>query len=263
MSLYALVDGDVIVHLSCPSRRAFHDIDPDLPDDEVEYSLEDDEKYLSAIFSIYKNKMNNIVQTLFVDKVLVAVKSESNFRYNVSSDYKSHRINKPGGEMVAALRRRVLEENLAVCLPDYEADDQLRIWAETLREMGDDFIVVTIDKDLKMIGGNFYNPKSCISFEVLPREAAFNYYQQILMGDAVDNIKGIPKIGPKKSEKILDHCRTHKDFKEAVDTQYIMAFGDNWMQELEVTGKLIHLSRFIGDQFNLEEWFDDRSTAVI
>lgn len=260
MTTYALIDGDILVHHALPNRKNFHN----KPEDwEGEYTLEEDEAYIHLGFNNVQRKIDAIKTTLFVDDALVAVKGNGNFRVDMYPHYKAHRANKPGGEIINEVRLRVIEAGLATTLDGYEADDQLRIWAETLREMGDDFIIVTIDKDLNMIGGQFYNPIKEITFEVSKRAAAFCYYQQLLMGDATDNIRGIPKIGPKKSEAILEHCVSHRDFKNAVEAQYLLAFGDKWMEELEMTGKLIYLSRFVGDQFNLGEWFEDRDESPI
>jgi 5'-3' exonuclease len=41
------------------------------------------------------------------------------------------------------------------------------------------------------------------------------------MGDTVDNIPGLPKCGPVKTERILKDCNTREECREAVKQAYI------------------------------------------
>lgn len=82
-----------------------------------------------------------------------------------------------------------------------EADDVLAI---RQTEMKDDSIIVTLDKDLDQVVGWHYNFVKKIKYYVEKDEALFNFYKQFLTGDAVDNIKGVKGIGPKKAEKLLE-----------------------------------------------------------
>ena len=117
-------------------------------------------------------------------------------------------------------------------------------------------IIVTIDKDLRCVHGAHYNPWKKEFIKVTEADAMMIYYQQLLMGDPVDNIKGIPKTGPKTSEKLLADCHTHEQYRKAVIDAYMAAFGmDNWYEQLELNGKLIHILRHKDDIFTTEEWF--------
>jgi len=51
------------------------------------------------------------------------------------------------------------------------------------------------------------------------------FYKQMLMGDSADNIKGIPGVGPKKAEKLLDGLDL-KDMACLVGLQYAIHFDD-------------------------------------
>ena len=48
--------------------------------------------------------------------------------------------------------------------------------------------------------------------KVTPEEGLRFFYRQILMGDAADNIKGIPRVGAVRSEKMLAPFQTEKEF---------------------------------------------------
>lgn len=57
-------------------------------------------------------------------------------------------------------------------------------------------------------------------FEVSELEGMYNFYKQLLTGDRVDNIQGIPGIGDKKAEKILEGCETEGDMYDSVWNAY-------------------------------------------
>lgn len=107
---------------------------------------------------------------------------------------------------------------------EWEADDLIK---DRAIELGKDKVVIcSIDKDLKQIEGihfNYYRPilrnpdgsfqtdrygkriqSPCIGLSTVSKNEANNFFwKQMLMGDAGDGIKGIPRIGEKKAEQIL------------------------------------------------------------
>jgi DNA polymerase-1 len=98
--------------------------------------------------------------------------------------------------------------------PRYEADDLIGTLADYWRGRGHPVCVVSSDKDLaQLIGANDYwwdfsrNQKLGTEqlfkkFGVLPEQMA-DYLA--LTGDAVDNIPGVPGIGPKSAAALLAH----------------------------------------------------------
>lgn len=90
----------------------------------------------------------------------------------------------------------------AIVVDGIEADDAAGIEASKDRKNS---IIISNDKDLKQI--------SCWHFDwtkedarpeyIGPREAAIQFYRQILSGDPTDNIEGIPGVGPKKADALL------------------------------------------------------------
>ena len=87
---------------------------------------------------------------------------------------------------------------------DYlEADDVMGIIST--REPGK-HIIASIDKDLNQIPGkhfNWYKDTNKV-YDVSDYDGTRLFYKQILTGDTVDNYKGVPGIGPKKADKLLD-----------------------------------------------------------
>jgi len=99
-----------------------------------------------------------------------------------------------------------------------EADDAISIRAYALGE--EDYIICSIDKDLDNVRGWHYNFGKNERYFVKEEEAIKNFYRQVLTGDRVDNVPGLPGIGPKKAEKILQDCCTEEELYKAVLEAY-------------------------------------------
>mgnify|MGYP006285547695 FL=1 len=82
-----------------------------------------------------------------------------------------------------------------------EADDMLAIRAT---EIGDDSVIVTLDKDLNQVVGWHYNFAKKEKTYITKPQGLLHFYTQFLTGDSVDNIKGVHGIGPKKALKLLE-----------------------------------------------------------
>ena len=112
--------------------------------------------------------------------------------------------------------RSVAEAMGLQCFVDsrYEADDLIGTLAEFWRARGHPICVVTSDKDLaQLVGENDHwwdfarnqklNAKQLTEkFGVMPEQMA-DYLA--LTGDSVDNIPGIPGVGPKSASALLGH----------------------------------------------------------
>lgn len=127
----------------------------------------------------------------------------NNFRKKiaVTKPYKGNRKDSIMPEHLDAIRDYLINDWFCIMVEDMEADDALGI-CQT--EMSDETIICSIDKDLLQIAGFHYNWNKSEVSEVTPYDAERLLHKQTLMGDATDNIVGIPKVGEKKAEKFLD-----------------------------------------------------------
>jgi 5'-3' exonuclease len=197
----------------------------------------------------------------FADDFVMAVKGEGNYRDDIYSDYKGHRTVDPNSvraSVVPAIRQLAVMEDMAVFANGREADDLVRIWAGEAERGGVDYVIARADKDLACIPGQhlrvFPDMRKATMELITPEHATRFYYEQLLQGDAVDKIPGIPRIGPKKATKLLEDYNTEEDFQNIVLAEYINAFGDNWESHLLSNGKMIYIQKHLNDYFSFDNW---------
>ena len=136
---------------------------------------------------------------------------KENFRYDiaVTAPYKGNRkgVAKPKH---LPLLREYLEKAWGATVSDgQEADDDI---ATRATELGDDCIIVSVDKDFMQVPTWHYNFVKKQKKYVTPEEGLRFFYKQILMGDSADNIKGIYRVGEVTATKMLADLTTEKEF---------------------------------------------------
>ena len=89
-----------------------------------------------------------------------------------------------------------------------EADDDIAIRAT---ELGDESIIVSIDKDFMQVPGWHYNFVKKVKKYVTPEDGLRFFYKQILTGDSADNIKGMHRVGDVKATKMLADAKTEQE----------------------------------------------------
>ena len=141
----------------------------------------------------------------------------SSYRNEIYPDYKANRDPAPEDlKRQFQWARNVAEAMGLSCYSDahFEADDLIGTLAEYWRERGHPVCVVSSDKDLAQLiqdGDHWWDfsrnqklgsEQLFKKFGVLPGQMA-DYLA--LTGDAVDNIPGVPGIGPKSASALLAH----------------------------------------------------------
>lgn len=271
--MLAIIDGDILCYQACEARwkqrcengTLIVSLDQEGNELPFEYSKEEDEKYLRKSWEAFKKELQNLLDTVYATDFVMAVKGEGNFRDLLYPEYKSNRKKHPdkANHFVNFMRELAVMEDIAIPSVGREADDLVRIWAEEARAAGQDYIVCTIDKDLRCIPGNYYQMPIKTSafvkpgkfFQISEEEACRFYYEQLLKGDPTDNIPGVPKIGPVNATKILAPFNKEEEFQEAVVDQYLLAYGeDQWLDYLNSNGKMIHIQKTVDDYFDCLSW---------
>jgi DNA polymerase I len=142
------------------------------------------------------------------------------FRNDMYPPYKANRDAQPEDITIALpiIRQIVRAFNIPIIeVPGFEADDAIGTIATQAAEEGFEVYMVTPDKDYAQLVTDhvfIYRPsKQGIGYEVLKREDILNNWQienvsQVidilgLQGDSVDNIPGLPGVGPKTAVELI------------------------------------------------------------
>jgi 5'-3' exonuclease len=173
----------------------------------------------------------NLLEQTGAEHVGVAfdVSLSSSFRNEIYPEYKANRDPAPEElKRQFAWAREVAEALGLSCYADerYEADDLIGTLARYWGERGHPVCVVTADKDLaQLVGENDHwwdfsrnlklNTKQLLDkFGVRPEQMA-DYLA--LTGDSVDNIPGVPGVGPKTASALLGHFGDLDSVFERID----------------------------------------------
>jgi len=137
------------------------------------------------------------------------------FRNDLYAEYKAHRPPMPQelAQQIEAVHEIIKAMGLPLlCVPGVEADDVIGTLAQQATEQGIDTIISTGDKDMAQLVNQHVmlidTMKDVVSdeqgvmerFEVTPAQI-IDYLA--LIGDKVDNVPGVPKVGPKTAVKWL------------------------------------------------------------
>lgn len=148
-------------------------------------------------------------------------------------------------------------------VPGYEADDVIASIAERLAGEDIELYVVSRDKDLHQIVGERVKLWDPMKDEVLDgaaieRELGYRPSEaievQTLTGDAIDNVPGIPGIGPKKAAQLIRRYGTadavvqHAAELTPKMRENVLAFADR----VPLARKLVTLERNVPLDFDLE-----------
>lgn len=208
-----------------------------------------------------KEKLDGVLQFwlegAFASYCLVAVGGPNNFRDILYPQYKKSATREKARQNKASyfddLKAYLLTKPNTVLCDGFETDDLIRMWATQSSDHGLEYVVCSIDKDLDCIPGKHWNPTKDLFYTVTEDQADAFYWKQILTGDSIDNIPGIPGVGPVKANKILENANTQKERKQRVINAYKEKYGDEWHAYLTVNGRLIHLWRTMNDHFTIKE----------
>lgn len=202
-------------------------------------------------------KIQNHLQSIFFEDITVfelfITTCENSFRKELDSTYKANRKRNP----YVWLLREHYRHNNTFNSDTHEADDLI---ATRAKEIGiGKYIIVSIDKDLKQIGGYFWSyykqrekdsygnyiinelgfyessyKQKLVEF-ITEKEANKLFWTQMLMGDSTDNIKALHRVGLKTAEKIINKATV---LWFAVAREYIKR---NQKEDFYTTYKLLKL----------------------
>jgi len=187
----ALLDGDIIAYRAAAvlTENTWDATAPKLP-------LTEDEAIRTALLTA-----ENWREAVSASSAFILLTGRLNFRKTVLPSYKANRSGKPPPETLSAVKAALLALPNARLVEGLEADDLIGIMMTNGRHK--DPVAVSVDKDMRTIPGNHYNPVKEEHHVSSQGTADYLWLMQTIMGDRVDGYTGIPGVGPKGAEKVL------------------------------------------------------------
>lgn len=222
----ALIDGDEIAYrISSTYQKKLWGVYKDnlllhtFPnkDEAIEWMEDCNEFDLVPIIEIQDSKgfekklddvISSIVNSTNSSDFKICISGDNNFRYSLATlvPYKGNRNpeDKPG--YYNLFRDYLLTLNSEVV--DYlEADDLL---VSNFMDMKD-AVICSTDKDLRTVPSLNYNISQGKLSYISDKDARYNFYYQLLIGDSTDNIPSPYNLGKVTAAKILYDCFEEDD----------------------------------------------------
>jgi DNA polymerase-1 len=184
---------------------------------------------VNAVYG-FTNMLRKLLREQNPDYVAVAFDSGvPTFRHARYSDYKAHRKETPGDFAIQLplIYKLLNAYNIPIyACEGYEADDLIGTLGKQAAQRGMDVYIVTADKDLEQLIDphiKIYNARkdTILDLQTLKEEKGITPGQLTdllaLTGDSIDNVPGVPGIGPKTALELLQRFGSLEAILENVD----------------------------------------------
>jgi DNA polymerase I len=203
------------------------------------------------------NRTESLIKELAPARIGVAMdSSEKTFRHKMYEPYKAKRLAAPEEliQQISLVKEYLELRGIGLFeIPGFEADDLIAHCAKKESKKGNEVVIFSADKDLFQLVRDtiyIYHPKQKMKlgaegitevFGVSP-DLVVDYLS--LVGDASDNIPGVPGVGDKTAKKIIEKYGSINQLLENIDTveeKIKKKIQDN-MDALELSRQLIDLN---------------------
>jgi 5'-3' exonuclease len=225
-----------------------------------------------------KLKIQAIENEPWCKDIKLYIGGEGNFRKDIYPDYKAKRGAKPlAFQQCRDYMLKKWAGKIFVCdgveaedVVGWEATKAYEISRKAKDRDAGAAVICHVDKDVNMVCGYHYNyQKPELGVWWVDSLTAYKAFaKQMLIGDrATDNIPGVDVVTPEMKEvfgiktksigeatanKILEGLETEKDLFCKIVEVYKMAYGDEWKQKADLTGKLVWIMREEREPFDLQ-----------
>lgn len=237
-------------------------VDADMLVYEAAFCAEDRESGIVFSFdyceSLIERRLFEIKEATGVETLRLFLTGDGNFREEVATvvPYKGNRHQEKPWHYKNV--RVYLESLGAEVIHGMEADDAMAM-AQT-----EETVICTRDKDLRQVPGWHYGwelgkqPEFPLQWvdeigeiELVDKGKSKElkgtglkfFYSQILIGDTVDNIPGLPRCGPVAAFKLLGNTTTEGEMFSLVREAYRKKYGDEADERLLEQGQLLWMCR--------------------
>ncbi|HEX3150411.1 MAG TPA: DNA polymerase I [Gemmataceae bacterium] len=225
----------------------------------------------NAVFGVTRDLLNICDEVKPTYLLSTFDRHEPTFRNEIFPEYKAHRDPPPPDLIVQVpIVHAVLEAmNLPILsLAGYEADDIMATVATAAAAKGIDVVLCTSDKDCRQLIGDRVRMLNLRKKTYMDRAALMEDWgvtpeqvidYQTLVGDSVDNIKGVPGIGAKTAAKLLQQYGSLENLVAHVDEIKQPKMKENLKRmigngELELCRKLVRLETNVPMTLDWDAW---------
>lgn len=192
------------------------------------------------------NRITTILDTTGADAYFGFLTDGKCFRYKIARTrpYKYNRKLSTKPPIFYALKEYVKQRWGFKGILGLEADDCVSIYSAIVgNTKGQSCIVCSPDKDvLKQVAGTHLNYQKMEFVNTSKEDANKFLWMQTLMGDSTDGIPGIPGLGAKTAEKIINGNDGNTTYEQDVLKIYIEKFGQyEGICKFTETFKLVYL----------------------
>ncbi len=218
---------------------------------------------------VFTQMLLNLVETRrpdYLAMVIDAAGDEGVFRKQIDPNYKATRKPRPDdfGPQEARILQICRDAGVPIFfVPAYEADDVLATMAKRLGGQGYETFLVTKDKDLRQVLDDHTRMYDVHTDEVTDpanMEAKLGYTPaeavdvQTLMGDAIDNVPGVPGVGEKTAVKLVKKYGSAAAVFDHLDelTPKLREGFEAFRQKMDVTRQLVTLHTDVTVDFDAD-----------
>ena len=238
---------------------------------------------LSHVLHLIKKRINNVIKQTEADSFEVYVEGKGNFREEVALDYKGNRKGeKP--KFFKESKQFLIDYFKATLVTGMETDDMVSylLYQDFKKHKGDmsecEVVLSSPDKDLNNTPGWHHNPMTGEVKWIDEEDAYLHFLKQLLSGDAVDNIPGLPyvtdemkkkfnlrsrKVGKATAQSVIEGCSVLEAFNNVKECYLSWGTEEGYSEEaaleyMEQQGQLLWMTRELNNgepvRFNLEKF---------
>lgn len=246
--LKPLIDADFMPYrfgFSADSgmRKEIRKNNPGISDEEVETQLQEID-YTGHALHGAKGTMELLIEK-FNENYRLYLQDDTikTYRYRLATilPYKGTRF-APKPKYHREIREYLFDVWKAIPVRHIETDDAVAL--EQFDNTDKSTVIVSQDKDLKMIPGWHFDPVQERLYYQTLRDANNFLFWQMLVGDKADNIPGIKGVGVKRANDLMARCEGNTDLiREEVKKLYQRDYGTNWESAYHEVGSLLWILR--------------------
>ena len=218
---------------------------------------------------VFTQMLMNLIELRKPDYLAMVIDTgdEDVFRKTVYPEYKANRVSPP--DDFRPQEQRILQIVADAGVPifkksGFEADDLIATMAQQLCKQDYQVYLVSKDKDLRQVLDDctfMYDPQNDSVFDVPAMVEKLGYTPaeaidvQTLMGDAIDNVPGVPGVGEKTAFKLLKQYGSVQGILDNVEKltpkmrDNFKAFGD----KLSISRELVTLKKDVAFDWSPEQ----------